>query len=75
MEKGPLLRGDRRPKGTPLAGGFTMALVLNGGLFWDAGGGDDREDPPCLFGAGQVDQGDLSRAAGIAEGRQEGSAV
>jgi hypothetical protein len=39
MEKGPQLRGYRRPKGTPLAGGFTMALVLNGGLFWDAGGG------------------------------------
>ena len=26
-----------------------MALVLNEGLFWDAGCGDGREDPECLF--------------------------
>ena len=31
--KRTLFRGDRRPKGTPLAGGFTMALVLNVACF------------------------------------------
>ena len=30
-----------------------MALVLNGGLFWDAGCGDGREDPPCLLVQGK----------------------
>jgi hypothetical protein len=45
VEKGPPWRGDRRPKGTPLLKGFTLALGEAGGHVWDAGGGDDREDP------------------------------
>jgi hypothetical protein len=45
VEKGPLWRGDRRPKGTPLLKGFTLALGVAGGHGWDAGCGDDREDP------------------------------
>ena len=48
VEKGPCLRGDRRPKGTPLMMGFTMAPSLDGGLVRDACGGDDFEDPSCL---------------------------
>jgi hypothetical protein len=36
-------------KGPPLAMGFTMVLVQHGGLDWDAGFGDGREDPPGVF--------------------------
>jgi hypothetical protein len=52
LEKGPLWRGDRRPKGTPLVMGFTMALVFDGGLGRDAGGGNGREDTAGLFCSG-----------------------
>ena len=75
VEKGPRWRGDRRPKGTPLVMGFTMALGTNGGLERDAGGGDGREDSAGVFCAGQGDQGDLPRVGRVAEGRSEGSAV
>src|SRR6202049_3184889 len=53
--------------------GFTMALVMIGGLDRDAGGGDGSEDPAGVFCAGQGDQGDLPRAASVAEssGRAE----
>jgi hypothetical protein len=44
-KKAPPERGDRRPKGTPLVNGFNLALGDAGGHDWDAGGGDDREDP------------------------------
>src|SRR5580693_9433414 len=75
VEKGPRWRGDRRPKGTPLVMGFTMALGKIGGLDWDAGGGDGREDPAGVFCSGQDDQGDLPRATSVAEGGAEGSAL
>jgi transposase len=58
-QKGPPWRGDRRPKGTPLLMGFTLALVMDGGLERDAGSGDGREDPAGVFCSGQGDQGDL----------------
>lgn len=75
VEKGPHWRGDRRPKGTPLLMGFTMAPRLDGGLGKDAGGGDDIEDPSCPPGAWQVDQGDLSGAWDFPEGCAQGSSV
>ncbi len=75
MEKGPLWRGDRRPKGTPLVMGFTMALVFGGGLGWDAGSGNGREDTAGLFCSGQGDQGDLPGAWGLPESGSQGSAV
>ncbi|MDA8256764.1 MAG: DUF499 domain-containing protein [Betaproteobacteria bacterium] len=75
VEKGPPWRGDRRPKGTPLMTGFTMAPWLGGSLDWDAGGGDGRENPPGVFRAGEADQGDLPGAAAFAEGCAEGSAI
>ena len=59
VEKGPRLRGDRRPKGTPLTLGFTMAPFVRGGLDQDVDRGDGREDPPGVFRSGEVDQGDL----------------
>jgi len=43
MEKGPCLRGDRRPEGTRLALGFTLARLIVGGIDGDVGGGDGRE--------------------------------
>src|ERR1700761_2023817 len=61
-------------KGPPLAMGFTMVPVLNGGLDWDAGIGDGREDPPGVFRSEENDQGDLPRAEGFAEGGAQGSA-
>ena len=75
MEKGPRLRGDRRPKGTPLTMGFTMVSVVHGSLERDAGFGDGREDPPRVFRSEEADQGDLPRTEGFAEGRAKGSAV
>src|SRR5205085_8286343 len=75
MEKGPRFRGDRRPNGTPLTMGFTVASGMIGGRVWDVGRGDDREDPPGVFCSGEGDQGDLPRAASIAEGRAEGAAI
>ena len=59
VEEGPPWRGNRRPKGTPLRSGFTLALVMHGGLERDAGCGDGREDPAGVFCTGQSDQGDL----------------
>jgi hypothetical protein len=55
--------------------GLTMVSVLNGSLERDAGFGDGREDPPRVFCSEEVDQGDLPRAEGLAEGRAEGSAT
>src|SRR5262249_30135369 len=75
MEKGPRWRGDRRPKGTPLMTGFTMALGTIGSLDRDAGGGDGSEDLAGVFCSGQGDQGDLPRAGCVAEGGSEGSAL
>src|SRR5204863_3390747 len=75
MEKGPRFRGDRRPNGTPLKVGFTMAPEMIGGQVWDVDRGDDREDPPGIFCSGKGDQGDLPRPASVAEGRAEGAAV
>ena len=75
VEKGPRWRGDRRPKGTPLTLGFTMAPIVHGGLCQDVGRGDSREDPPGIFCSGEVDQGDLPRDADFAKGRPEGSSV
>jgi hypothetical protein len=43
------LRGDRRPKGTPLTQGFTMAPFVRGGLDQDVDRGDGREDPPVPY--------------------------
>jgi hypothetical protein len=40
--------------------GFTMVPALNGGLDWDAGFGDGREDPPGVFRSEEDDQGDLA---------------
>ena len=74
-QKGPRWRGDRRPKGTPLVTGFTMALGMNGGLDRDAGRGDGREDPAGVFSSGQRDQGDLPRTGCVAEGCAEGCAL
>ena len=54
VEKGPRWRGDRRPKGTPLMMGFTMALGKIGGLDRDAGGGDGREDTAGVFCQGKT---------------------
>jgi transposase len=78
-----LRRGKRTPfegvigaqKGPPLAMGFTMVPVLHGGLDWDVGFGDGREDPPGVFRSEEDDQGDLPRAESFAEGGAEGSAV
>ena len=75
MEKGPRWRGDRRPKGTPLMLGFTMAPIVHGGLDRDVGRGDGREDPPGVFCSREVDQGDLPRDADFAKGRPEGYSV
>jgi hypothetical protein len=55
--------------------GFTMVPVLHGGLDWDAGFGDGREDSPGVFRSEEDDQGDLPRAEGFAEDRAQGFAV
>lgn len=55
--------------------GLTMALVLIGDLFWDAGGGNCCEDPSGAIRSGQVDQGDLSGLASIAESGPQGASV
>src|ERR1700677_1814358 len=52
--------------------GPTLASVIHGSRGWDAGRGDDCEDSPRVFCTGQVDQGDLSRAESLTEGRTEG---
>src|SRR5208283_4980536 len=75
VEKGPRLRGDRRPIGTPLTQGFTMAPGENGGLDRDVGRGDGRENPPGIFCSREDDQGDLPRAADFAEGGSEGCSI
>jgi len=46
-----------------------------GGLDWNAGCGDDRQDTPGLFPAWQADQGDLPRVAGVAESGPEGHPI
>ena len=43
-----------------------------GGLDWDAGCGDDRQDTPGVFFAEEDDQGDLPRVADFSKGRAEG---
>ena len=62
-------------KGTPLRVGFTMAPWRHGELDRDVGRGDGCADSPGLFCPGPVDQGDLPRAARVAEGCPEGSAI
>ena len=52
-----------------------MALGRIGSLGKDAGGGDDCENSAGVFGRRHVDQGDLPRAAGVAEGSAEGVAL
>jgi hypothetical protein len=52
--------------------GPTLASVIHGSGGWDAGRGDDCEDSPRVFCTGPVDQGDLSRAESLTEGRTEG---
>jgi predicted ATPase len=52
--------------------GPTLASVIHGSRGWDAGCGDDCEDSPRVFCTWQVDQGDLSRAESLTEGRTEG---
>ena len=55
--------------------GPTLASMIYGSRGWDAGRGDDCEDPPRVFCTGQVDQGDLSRAESLTEGRTEGYSI
>jgi hypothetical protein len=43
----------------PRGSGSTMASMIHGGRDWDAYCGDDCEDPPGVFRAREVDQGDL----------------
>ncbi len=43
----------------PRGRGSTVASMIHGGRDWDAHCGDDCEDPPGVFRAGEVDQGDL----------------
>src|SRR5208283_1853534 len=59
----------------PLTMGFTVAPVSYGGLDWDAGFGDGREDSSRVFRSEEDDQGDLPRAEGFAEGCSEDSAI
>src|ERR1700722_19959475 len=44
----------------------------HGSRGWDAGGGDDCEDPSRLFCSWSADQGDLPRAWRIAQGGPQG---
>jgi transposase len=44
----------------------------HGSRGWDAGGGDDCEDPSRLFCSWSADQGDLPRASGIAQSGPQG---
>ena len=60
------------PPGRRVHSGFHEG---HGGRVWDAGCGDDREDPPGVFRSEEADQGDLPRAAGVAEGRAQGDPV
>lgn len=53
--------GDRHPIGTPGLRVHT-GFHNHGSRDWDADRGDDCEDPPCVFCAGQADQGDLPLA-------------
>ena len=65
----------RRPTGFhpntsgPQHRGPTLVSMIHGSRGWDAGRGDDCEDPPRVFCTWQVDQGDLSRAESLTEGR------
>src|SRR6478609_8588558 len=47
----------------------------HGSRGWDAGGGDDCEDPSRLFCSWSADQGDLPRAWRIAQGSPQGHSV
>src|SRR5690606_39848296 len=60
---------------TPLTLMVMMPPRLSGGTVWDAGCGDDCEDPPGVFPGQEVDQAYLPRAAGIAEHGSEGDPV
>ena len=59
----------------PRRRGSTLASDFVGGRDWNADCGDDRQDTTGVFFAWQADQGDLPRAAGIAQGRAEGHPV
>jgi transposase len=50
-------------------------LLLEGGLVWDAGCGNDCKDPARLFSTQEVDQGDLPGPPCVAEGGAEGYPV
>ena len=56
----------------PRGDGSKLASNFVGGLDWDAGCGDDRQDTSGIFFSGQSDQGDLPRAADFAQGSAEG---
>ena len=59
----------------PRGDGSRLVSEILGGRDWNAGCGNDRQDTPSVFIPGQIDQGDLSRAACIAQGRAEGHSV
>ena len=55
--------------------GSTLASRILGGLDWNAGCGDDCQDTPGVLFPWQADQGDLPRAALIAQGCAEGHSL
>jgi hypothetical protein len=59
----------------PPGSGSTLASSILRGLDWNVDCGDDRQDTPGVLFAGEADQGDLPRAAGLAEGRSESHSV
>lgn len=64
VQKGPRRRGVHN--------GFHEE---HGGLFGDAGSGDDCEDPACVFRSEEADQGDLPGAWAVTEGRTEDASI
>src|SRR3954468_20768519 len=56
----------------PRHSGSTLASIFHGSRDWNAGRGDDCEDPSRVFRSRSGDQGDMSRPRRFAEGRTEG---
>src|SRR6056297_2469623 len=62
-------------KRDPLIRVVHRAPGASGSRVWDAGGGNDREDPQGVLSGQEADQADLPRVAGVAEDRAQGRAI